>query len=258
MNALKSVSRTDEHLIVENHIVLFGGRDLEGTANDRVNPDGSIGEYFTKATDLRSPYTNTGVLYLDWEHGFAPDGEPDKDSVLGFVDWTTAKADEAGVIVRRILDRRNRFVQMIEPLIEEGLIGTSSEAITQGVQKAKNGEIKRWPLKRDSLTVKPMDPRMLSANALTAAKALAEQWPALKSAVMVADEPPSTQDQSEPETASVDIVKEDNKPTPTAQDALPAAEPETEPEPAEDNELIALLGEFVTTISTIIGDNNNV
>lgn len=99
-NALKAVSKTDDHLIVENRIVVFGGRDLEGSVNDRVNPDGSRGEYFGKSVDLRSPYTNTGVLYVDWEHGHAPTGEPNEDTILGFVDWSTAKADDDGVIVR--------------------------------------------------------------------------------------------------------------------------------------------------------------
>lgn len=66
---------------------------------------------------------------MDWEHGFADDDEPSADEPLGFVDWTTAKADDTGVRVQRILDRRAAFVRMIEPLIEEGMIGTSSEAV---------------------------------------------------------------------------------------------------------------------------------
>ena len=183
-NALKAVSKTDERLIVENHIVLFGGRDLEGHLSPNVNADGSRGEYFSKSVDLASPYTDVGVLYVDWEHGYAPEGEPQKDDVLGYVDWRTAKADDDGVIVQRILNRRNRYVQMLEPLIEAGLIGTSSEAIPQGVRKANTGEITRWPLRRDTLTVTPMEPRMLDANTLRTVKALADEWPALKALLM--------------------------------------------------------------------------
>ena len=181
MNALKAVRKTDDQLVVENYIVLFGGRDLEGAVNDNRNPDGSVGEFFTKSTDLRSAYTNTGRLYVDWEHGFADGDEPNADEPLGFVDWTTAKADDTGVRVQRILDRRAAFVRMIEPLIDEGMIGTSSEAVPQKVRKADTGEILRWPLRRDTLTVTPMEPRMLSENAMRAVKALADKMPALKS-----------------------------------------------------------------------------
>ena len=184
MNALKAVSKTDDQLVVENYIVLFGGRDLEGAVNDNHNPDGSVGEFFTKSTDLRSAYTNTGRLYVDWEHGFADDDEPNADEPLGFVDWTTAKADDTGVRVQRILDRRAAFVRMIEPLIDEGMIGTSSEAVPQKVRKADTGEILRWPLRRDTLTVTPMEPRMLSENAMQAVKALADKVPTLRSMVL--------------------------------------------------------------------------
>lgn len=188
-NALKAISKTDDSLTVENHIVLFGGRDLEGHLSPNVNPDGSRGEYFSKSVDLRSPYTNTGVLYVDWEHGYGDDDEPQKDDILGYVDWSTAKADDSGVLVRRILDRRNRYVQMLEPLIEAGLIGTSSEAVSHGVRKSADGEITRWPLRRDTLTVTPMEPRMaLGENVLQTVKTLADEWPALKAALFPDDE----------------------------------------------------------------------
>ena len=61
-NALKTISSTDDELRVGNYIVLFGGRDLEGIASDAKNADGSLGEYFTKDTQLESSYTKAGVL----------------------------------------------------------------------------------------------------------------------------------------------------------------------------------------------------
>jgi len=169
-NQLKAISQTDTELRVGNYLVVFGGRDLEGLATGRKNADGSLGEYFSAATDLSSRYTKTGRLPLDWEHGRAPEGED--PGVLGFVDWATAKADDAGVWVERVLDRRNRYVQWLEPLIAEGLIGNSTEADPSAVEKAEDGHITRWPLVADTLTVTPMEPRMLTANALQAAKAL--------------------------------------------------------------------------------------
>jgi len=169
-NALKAISKTDDELRVGNYIVLFGGRDLEGIATPNKNADGTRGEFFTADTQLESRYTKAGRLPVDWEHGNAPEGED--VGVLGFVDWSTAKADERGLFVERVLNRRQRYVQFLEELIDAGMIGTSSEADPQSVEKADDGRITRWSLVADTLTVSPMEPRMLSTNALQAAKAL--------------------------------------------------------------------------------------
>lgn len=182
-NSLKAVSSSDDELRVANYMVLFNSRDLEGLANTRKNRDGSRGEYFTKSTKFDSPYTDVGVLYVDWEHGGAPRGEPQKDDVLGYVDWKSARVDEKGLFVERVLNRRNKYVRFLEELIRERMIGTSSEAVDQGVEKAENGEIKSWPLRRDTLTVVPMEPAMITANSLSALKALSQRIDSLKSIV---------------------------------------------------------------------------
>ena len=175
-NALKAISQTDNELRVANYLVLFGGRDLEGIGSDTKNPDGTIGEYFTGKTAFDSPYTDVGVLYVDWEHGRGktmdgPDA-PGRDDVLGYVDWKSAKVDDRGLWVERVLNRRNKYMQWLETLIGEGLVGNSSEAIPDEVEKKKNGEITRWPVRRDTLTVQPMEPRMLTENAVSALKSL--------------------------------------------------------------------------------------
>ena len=89
---------------------------------------------------------------------------------FGYVDWKTARTDERGLWVERVLDRRKKYVQWIEALIKQGLIGNSSEA--HGIAKAANGEIKVYPLVRDTFTVQPMEPRMMTQNVVTALKAL--------------------------------------------------------------------------------------
>ena len=167
-NHLKTVGKTDTELRVANYMVLFGGKDLTG-------------EHFTPATEFDSQYTRTGTLYEDWEHGLDGDREsPKRDDILGFVDWKTSKKDEHGLWVERVLDRRNEYMQFLEALIDEGLIGTSSEAVGSKVRKSKGGEILVWPLKRDALTVTPAEPRMMTENAITAIKALSEFHPGLK------------------------------------------------------------------------------
>lgn len=176
-NALKAVSSTNDELRVGNHIVLWGGRDLEGHGSERINLDGSKGEYFTPATVFDSPYTEGGLVFVDWEHANdtmpksgAPIGE-----VLGVVDWKTAQPDEYGLWVERVLNRRSRYVRWVETLIKDGLIGSSSEAATDGVEKDADGKITRWPIKRDTFTVQPMEFRNLKEfgpNHLQAFKAL--------------------------------------------------------------------------------------
>ena len=168
-NHLKTVNQTEKELRVANYIILFGGTDLTG-------------EHFTKSTEIESAFTETGVLYVDFEHGLDPDEMGiTSDDVLGYVDWKTARIDDKGVFVERVLNRQGRYMDVIEPLIEAGLVGTSSEAAHGKTQRTEDGEIKKWPLVRDSLTFTPAEPRMLTANVLLAAKSLHYAKPELKS-----------------------------------------------------------------------------
>lgn len=182
-NHLKTISKTDDELRVANYIVLFGGRDLEWLRSGK-NPDGSKGEFFTEKTDFESSYTKAGVFHIDWEHGAGKrlDGKdaPGEDDVLGVVDWRTAKKDSHGIWVERALSRRNEYVKLLEELIDNGLVGTSSQAVSTGIKRNKAGEILKWPLRRDTLTFTPAEPRMLSDNALSAIKTLSELVPDLK------------------------------------------------------------------------------
>ena len=169
MNELKAISQTDTELRVGNYMVLFGGKDLTG-------------EFFTKKTHFDSNYTDLGVLYVDFEHGRdAERAGNSQNNVLGIADWKSAKVDDTGIFVERVLNRRAKFIQLISELIDAGVVGSSSEAIPGTPRKKSGGEIIEWPLMRDSLTVTPMDPRMMAGNVLTAAKALAAIFPNSKS-----------------------------------------------------------------------------
>lgn len=172
-NALKALSETADELRVGNYIVLFGGRDLEGLGSPNKNADGTRGEFFTPKTKLDSDVTKSGRLPIDWEHntmkGQVIDGIAPGD-YLGYVDWKTLKVDERGAWVERVLFRRHKYMQWIEQLVKQGLVGNSSEA--HGVIKGANGEIKVYPLVRDTFTVQPMEPRMMTQNVVTALKAL--------------------------------------------------------------------------------------
>jgi hypothetical protein len=56
--------------------------------------------------------------------------------------------------------------------VEEGLVGTSTEPVQKDIRIKPNGEIIKWGLKKDTLTVSPMEPRMLKENIVQAYKAL--------------------------------------------------------------------------------------
>jgi len=180
-NALKAVGETANELRVANYMVLFGGRDLEGLMSRRRNPDGSRGEYFTKATKFDSAYTELDMVVVDWQHGLRQDADLSQHDLLGRVDWKTARIDEMGLFVERVLNRRDRYVRALERLIRAGLVGTSSDAVTEKVTREPDGRITKWPIKRDTLTVSPMDPRMLNANVLVAVKAAIAEIPSLES-----------------------------------------------------------------------------
>lgn len=173
MNTLKALSSTENELRVGNYIVLFGGKDLTG-------------EFFTKSTNFDSNYTDIGLLYVDFEHGrdYEKMGNS-QANVLGIVDWKSAKIDENGIFVERVLNRRAEYVKYLAELIDAGIVGTSSEAIAGMTRKKTTGEIVDWPLMRDSLTVTPMEPRMIAGNVLTAAKALVEIFPHSKSLALM-------------------------------------------------------------------------
>lgn len=186
-NTIKTISKTDDELRVGNYIVMYGGRDL----TPYPNKDGTRGEYFSPRTQLESDYTKTGVLHVDFEHGQDPDGLGiTSDNVLGYVDWKTAKIDEHGVFVERVLNRRNKYMQYLETLIDEGLVGNSSECISGGSRRSIDGEILEWRLKRDTLTVMPAEPRMLTENAISAMKSL--------NIVMPQEKQADAQDECEP------------------------------------------------------------
>lgn len=168
-NELKAIDETEDYLVVKNYIVLHGGSDLAG-------------EYFHAGTDLESGVTKSGQFPIDWEHathkGAAKsEGEPGPGDYIGWVDWSTKATDDMGTVVNRILNRRHAFVRAIEPLIKAGLVGTSSQASGHGIVKSADGRIDKWPLVMDTLTVTPMEPRMLGGNAISAIKALSQDFP---------------------------------------------------------------------------------
>lgn len=97
---------------------------------------------------------------LTWEHG--QDGNFKARVVVGKIDELTE--DEFGMAYRATLDRGHKYRKLLDKLIDEGALGTSSDSAPQYVQREKRGKscwIKQWPLFAGALTATPAEPRML-------------------------------------------------------------------------------------------------
>ncbi len=173
MGPLKFIKAEDNELILEGYLALWGGVDFDI-------------QHFKTETDFESSYTKTGRLLIDWEHGQEPDEEedgtkiqqPGRDDILGYVDWLTARKDDIGLLARHVLDRRKKYVkELVEPLARAELLATSTEAVQPRVKVEDDGWLSRWPLKRQSITVMPAEPRLMTESQLSIIKSLAEQYP---------------------------------------------------------------------------------
>ncbi len=175
-NELKSIATTDDFWAVGNHIILWGDpehTDLEGHMSTRTNPDGTMGEYFTKGVQWQSEFTERGYIDVDCEHGRDPDpNAPKRNDILGQVDMKSARETDLGLWAIRLLDRQNEYVQALRVLSDNGLIrlGSSTEPVQGKTVKTDDGGIQVWPLFRDSITVTPMEHRMIVTNNLTEIK----------------------------------------------------------------------------------------
>lgn len=204
----------DDWLVMDGPLFLFGGKD-------------QTGEHFTEATNSDSEYIKTvGRLPIDAEHGFSLTKDyPGRDEILGYVDAATIRDDKYGRLARHLLNRRNEYVQHVfEPLARAKLLGSSSEAAPDGVVKTKEGEIKAWPLKRQSLTVTPAEKKLLSEHQLQVIKSLVDEYPHLKS--LFTDGQETVEDDKGDEVETI-VEKESNgdiKMSEANKDTVPAVE----------------------------------
>jgi len=75
-------------------------------------------------------------------------------------------------------------VKYLEILIDAGMIANSSQAVVNDIVRTKSGEIQKWPLYKDALTVMPMEPRMMTDNVISAVKGLARTYPNLEALLL--------------------------------------------------------------------------
>ncbi len=110
------------------------------------------GEFFTSDTDLALDwYPRRPVLY---HHGL--DGTL-QIKMIGQLD--TFQIGDVGLWVEGQLDMRDKYVQAIYRLAQEGKLGWSSGSLPHMVQVERSGKIVRWPIVEGSMTPTPAEPR---------------------------------------------------------------------------------------------------
>lgn len=150
-NALKLIDQSGR---VGGYLVVWGNpaqKDLQG-------------EFFTPETELGLDwYTQRPMLY---HHGL--DGTM-KSSVIGVIN--NLKADATGVWAEAQLNLRNKYVETVLKLIEQGILGWSSGSLPHLVEVAADGKIKRWPIVEGSATPTPAEPRRTGISTIKSAYA---------------------------------------------------------------------------------------
>lgn len=118
-------------------------------------------EYFTPETDFWDE-SQKNTRWLTWDHG--QDESFKADTRIGqIVDYGD---DEIGRWYEAKLDRSHKYRKMIDRLIEQGALGTSSDSAPQYVVREKTGKatwLKQWPWFASALTDVPCEPRMIGS-----------------------------------------------------------------------------------------------
>ncbi len=139
-----------ENDVIRGYAVRFGDSDHPDLQKD----------YYTKATDFWLDHFGW-PRPITYHHGM--DAGTRNDPVVGH--WLKAGVDDVGVWMEGQMDRAHAYYKAMKELAARGYIRLSSDSAPQWVirEKQQNGvnEIKRWPLITSSLTVTPMEPRML-------------------------------------------------------------------------------------------------
>lgn len=146
--AVKYVARDE----IKGYTFLWGGPKLT---------DVEV-EYFTPDTDFWDKVLGKSARPLTWDH--AQDETFKAHPVIGQItDWGD---DELGRWYVAKMDRSHKYRKMIDALIEQGVLGTSSDSAPQYIQRVQTGKstwLKEWAWFASALTDTPAEPRMIGS-----------------------------------------------------------------------------------------------
>lgn len=136
---------------ITGYLALWGGADLE---MDFFTPQS---DFWDKVLPAQRPLT--------WNHGSDRD-EMQAPDVIGQI--VEMHDDEIGRAYTAILDRQHKYRALVDKLIKQRLLGTSSDSAPQYVIRQPEGKgywLKQWPIFGAALTDTPCEPRMLEKSA---------------------------------------------------------------------------------------------
>jgi hypothetical protein len=133
-------------------------------------------EFFLKNTNFWDDVIGKGPRPLTWDH--AQDKSMKADPVIGqTIEWGD---DELGRWAISHLNRAHEYRKAVDKLIDEGVIGTSSDSAPQYVEREKQGKsawLKTWPWFASALTDVPCEPRMITEGAVEYFKSIGLKFP---------------------------------------------------------------------------------
>ena len=165
--AIKSLEVKGDFVTVGDYGVLWG---------DAANPDLG-GDWFTPSTNFGAS-KGVGVNTM-LHHGIPLTPALKAYSDILLPPTVKADADDHGLLVATILDRRDAYERKLYELTEEGAMSWSSGAITRAVRRrdgVKCGEITQWPIFEFSFTPTPAEFRLTGIRNLDEAKSAPEDW----------------------------------------------------------------------------------
>jgi len=140
----------------DNRVVIGGYGILYSNTKDRDLEN----DYFAKDTDFwldRMP----GAKPVLYEHG-----QHDVIKKMSLGNTIEFKSDSVGLYVEAELDRHNQYIDTVLELVNKGVLGWSSGAVSHLVERSKDGLLKSWPIAEMTLTVAPAEPRLLGVSEL--------------------------------------------------------------------------------------------
>lgn len=155
---------SDTELLQRIAVKSVGRDEIRGYTNLWGNPDkvDIEREFFTQHTDFWDDRLGL-PRPLTWDH--AQDQTMKAPPVIGKI--IEFGDDDLGRWYVAQLDRAHKYRTVVDRMIGDGVLGTSSDSAPQYVQreKSKSGSvwIKQWPLFAAALTTTPCEPRMIAS-----------------------------------------------------------------------------------------------
>lgn len=121
-------------------------------------------EFFTQNTDFWDEQLKNFERPLTWDHAQDADWDPTESPIIGSI--KSFGDDEWGRWYSAKLKRHAAYRKYLDELIEQGVLGSSSDSLPQYVLREQTGKatwLKQWPWFATALTDVPCEPRLIGS-----------------------------------------------------------------------------------------------